>query len=53
MQISMSIAHLYSSTSCRTPFEPAQPDAGIDLELRAHMRGAVQDALLQVRLARA
>ena len=33
-------------------FEPAQSDAGIDLELRAHMRRAVEDAFLQ-RLLRA
>ena len=28
-------------------FEPAQADAGIDLELRAHVRRAVQDRLLE------
>jgi len=29
------------------PFETAQADAGIDFELRAHMRGAVQDRFLE------
>ena len=28
-------------------FEPAQADAGIDLEMRAHMGGALQDRLLK------
>ena len=48
----MSIAHLYSSTSACTPSNPRMPIAGIDLDMRAHARRAVLDAVLQ-RLARA
>ena len=49
----MSIAQLYSAANVRTAFEPAQPDGGVDFELRAHPRRAVDDAFGQRRLGAA
>ena len=53
MQISMIDGPFIFFDQRQHAFEPAQPDDRIDLEMRAHVGGAVEDAFSSVRVARA